>query len=184
MKKPARCGPVSMSKGCTAPSVAWSLAAVGHKPKFEYSWFGGQYCIILIRLTKVGQVGMETKIPDFKYNPARASNNYVPSIELADRVIHKIGNPDEFYKTFGYTQDIKEAGVLPDEFIWDEYIKEGALDFSACLQMHVIEYLRKYSATFIEEYGNQCEIWVAAHAEVRAARGVACVACRMAPFCK
>jgi len=126
---------------------------------------------------------MQNQMPHFKYRfITNRANKHVACIEVERRVVHEIRNLDEFYKTFGYDQHIAQAGILPDEFIWEKYIQSPDGDFSACLQMHIIEYLKKHSAAFREEYGNQCEGWLAAHAEVRAKRGMACAACRMEPF--
>src|SRR3989304_2003209 len=117
--------------------------------------------------------------PHFKYCHASSSNKHVASIKVEGKVIHEISNLDEFYKSFGYTQDMRMAGGLPDEVFLGEYINNKAAKFSACCQMHIVEYLRKYSDTFNKEYGNQFESWLASHAEVRAKRGIACAACRM-----
>ncbi|MBI3481129.1 MAG: hypothetical protein HY016_12375 [Nitrosomonadales bacterium] len=127
---------------------------------------------------------MQKSKPYFKYRQASHANNYVASIEVDGEVLHKIENFDEFYKTFGYTQESRSAGVLPDEFIWSEYINNTAADFTACCQMHIIEYLRMHSASFNEEYGEHYESWQAAHAEIRKKRGMACVACKAKPLCK
>jgi hypothetical protein len=76
-----------------------------------------------------------------------------------------------------------KAGILPDEFIWEEYVKDCAVNFESCLQMHIIEYLNKHSTIFKEKYDNQYEGLLARHALEREARGVACFVCRMKPFC-
>lgn len=126
---------------------------------------------------------MHSLIPHFKYRFATISNKLVACIESDKKVIHEILNLDEFYSVFGYTQEISQTGVLPDEFIWAEYIKGSSADFSSCIQIHIIEYLRKYSDTFQKEYGSQCDSWIAAHNEVMVEKGAACVACRMKLFC-
>jgi len=77
--------------------------------------------------------------------------------------IHKIENLDVLYKELGYTPDIREAGVLPDEFIWYEYTKGNPSPFASCLQMHIVEYLVKNSIVFICEYGNQYQDWFDDH---------------------
>jgi hypothetical protein len=122
---------------------------------------------------------MHQPMPHFKYLPFSRSSNQMPSIAVEGEVIHIIEKLDKFYEAFGYTQDMAKAGVLPEEFIWHEYNKYPT--FSACMQIHIIEFLREHSKTFAMKYGNQYEDWIDAHAIVRAERGSACVACRMNP---
>jgi len=126
---------------------------------------------------------MQNTMPHFKYHHASVSNGYVASIEAEGKFVHRISNLDDFYRAFGYTKDMRRDGLLPDEFIWDEYINNPIGDFTACCQMHLIEYLKKHSDLFVAQYGNKIESWCTAHAEVRAKRGVACAACRMEPLC-
>ncbi len=123
-------------------------------------------------------------MPHFKYHLTNVSRMNFGCIEVAGEVIHKIDNVDEFYKEFGYTPDIRKAGVLPDEYVWDEYINNATVNNAACLQMHIIEYLIKHSESFRRKYGVQCESWIADHAKETVARGVACAACRMESFCE
>lgn len=117
-------------------------------------------------------------VPHFKYHSASIANRQAASIEVEGKAIHKIENPDKFYKEFGYTQDMARAGILPDEFIWSEYTNNSSADFTACIQIHIIEYLIKHSETFRKTYGEKCEGWLAAHEAEAAAKGIACVACR------
>jgi hypothetical protein len=95
-------------------------------------------------------------------------------------VIDKIDNLDEFYKLFGYTDEIANTGILADEFIWDNYVKDNRFD--ACLQMHIVEYLNKHSAKFKELYGGQYEEYVKEHVKAREARGCECYACKHVTF--
>jgi hypothetical protein len=126
---------------------------------------------------------MQNKIPHFQFHTVKNSSSYASCIEMDGEVIHYISNPDEFFKEFGYTADMRMAGVLPEEFIWDEYVKDPVSKFITCRQIHMIRFLKKHSDTFIRKYGNQCENWLATYAKVTAASGVACFACRMRPLC-
>jgi len=126
---------------------------------------------------------MPIKIPHFKHCYRDASSKHHEFIEADGELIHKIEDQDEFYKTFGFTIDMAKAGVLPDEFIWEEYIKDSVTKYTACLQMHIIEYLRKHSDTFTRKYGDQYEDWIAAHAEARTAKGELCFTCKAKSFC-
>jgi hypothetical protein len=121
-------------------------------------------------------------IPHFKYTSPKQSNNLTARIEVGVRIIHVIEDLSEFYKVFGYSLDMAKAGVLPDEFIWEEYIKNS--DYTACMQMRIIEYLRMHSDAFMKEFGDQCDKWISVHEAIRAETGMECVACRMKPFCE
>lgn len=117
-------------------------------------------------------------MPRFTYRYANVLNRRVPCIEADGKIIHEIRNLDEFYGMFGYTPDSGREGLLPDEFIWAEYINSADADFSPCIQMHIAEYLRKHSEAFNKEYGDCWDSWVANHAKFREKTGVPCVACR------
>lgn len=117
---------------------------------------------------------MQNPMPYFKYRFVNISNKRVPCIETGGRIIHEIRNLDEFYKMFGYTREVSKAGLLPDEFIWSEYIKDSNEEFSDCLQMHIVQYLRMYSKEFNREYGDQADAWLAEHINAKARRGIVC----------
>ena len=126
---------------------------------------------------------MPNRIPHLKHRSKGSFGRQYEFISIDGEFLHKIENLDEFYRTFGYITDMAKAGILPDEFIWDEYIKDAPLAFTDCLQIHIIEYLLKHSGTFSQKYAGQCEDWIATHVEAVTARGVLCVTCRMKPFC-
>ncbi len=126
---------------------------------------------------------MQNKIPHFKHCTKGGSNSQYGFIGVNGRFLHKVENMAEFYRTFGYTADMAKAGILPEEFIWDEYIKDAPVAYTDCMQIHIIEYLQKHSAEFQKRYGEQFKSWVAAHVEAVTARGILCATCRMKPFC-
>lgn len=123
-------------------------------------------------------------LPHLKYNYANPHHPYFGCIEADGKVIHRVKNMDDFYSSFGYTAAMRKAGVLPDEFVWAEYIKESnAVSFATCMQVHIAEYLIKNSAEFREKYSAQCESFLAAHAVEKLTNTAACAACRTKPFC-
>jgi len=69
----------------------------------------------------------------------------------------------EFHKAVGYTPEILEAGMKLDEFIWKKYVKDVTAASHACFQLHIIEYLLKYSASFKNDYEGQYDDWIAVH---------------------
>ena len=127
---------------------------------------------------------MQVQIPHFKYSISTDPINPVLSIEADGKVIHEEACSDEFYKAFGYNQQLKNAGVLPEEFISKEYIKDNEINYYlACMQMHIIDYLKNYSEPFKASYADQCDNWISGYAEIVATRGEKCASCRMMPYC-
>ena len=74
-----------------------------------------------------------------------------------------------------------KEGILPDEFIWDEYIKAGSVKSTACMQMHIIEYLNKFSGSFRKKYSDQYKSWIVADAKPE--NEDLCFSCDLKPFC-
>ena len=125
---------------------------------------------------------MQNIIPTFQYSTKGNVNNHYGHIDADGQLIHWIKNLDEFYEALGFTASMAKEGMMPDEFIWDEYIKVGAINSAACLQMHIIEYLSKYSDSFRKKYSDQYKNWIAADAI--AEKDKLCFSCKMNPFCQ
>jgi hypothetical protein len=123
------------------------------------------------------------QVPNFKYIQPSNSNNHIGHIKYDEEFIYPIKDLDEFYKELGYTKELRFAGVLPDEFIWDTYRKNLDRECIGCLQLLLINYLSKHSDTFRRKYDIQCKRWLEILAEVRAARSLECVNCRIKPLC-
>lgn len=129
---------------------------------------------------------MQKKIPHFSYHTKWNTQDIVCSIEANGDVIHNVSSFDDmdvFYRVFGYTEDAAKKGILPEEFVWSEYIRDGAGKFSDCVQMHLIEYLNLHSAKFKSLHGDDCSKWMLDHAEARKAKGELCIACKIEPIC-
>lgn len=118
---------------------------------------------------------MTNEIPHFKYKRINLHSKQVGCIVLGEEIMHRIaplgseGSMDEFYKEFGYTLELAKKAILPEEFIWETYFRHPDRNCDACYQLHMIEYLLKYADEFTKEYGHECDDWIAAHAEARAA---------------
>lgn len=124
-------------------------------------------------------------LPRFKYHCTKPSDSLFGCIEADGKVLCRVTNLDEFYATFGYSAEVRQQGILPDEFIWGEYIKgDNAKKFSTCMQVHIVEYLLAHSPTFVEQYGAQSRELLAAHVQEKLTNTEACAACRMKPFCE
>jgi hypothetical protein len=111
----------------------------------------GKYSTYVVMQTKL-------KIPHLSYILNSPMHKYYKCIVANGDLIDKIDSLDEFYKEFGYTAEIAKTGILADEFIWDNYVKDRSLD--ACLQMHIVQYLIKHSLKFKELYVHCYEEYV------------------------
>ena len=132
---------------------------------------------------KISISDMQNQVPHFAYSPPNVSKGYAAWIKKNGQPFHQIKNLDAFYMELGYTPDIRKAGVLPDEFIWDEYTKGNPSPNASCFQMHIIEYLVKNSIAFISEYGNQYQDWFNNHIEAVTEKNISCAPCRGESFC-
>jgi len=126
---------------------------------------------------------MKKSLPKITYNLSRPMSERYRGIEVNGELIHWIDDTDKFYELFGFTPDMRKAGILPEEFIWDEYIDKRKFDFSPCMQIQIIQYLREHSKNFLRKYGHQCEKWLAAHVTNRGAIHDVCETCKMKPSC-
>ena len=126
---------------------------------------------------------MKKTLPNITYNLSNPGNEMYRYIEINGEPIHWIEDPDKFYAIFGFTRDMRQAGMLPEEFIWGEYRNNRKFDFTACMQTQIIKYLRVHSHKFLQKYGNQCEQWLAALAHMRPSTESVCPACKMNPVC-
>lgn len=97
----------------------------------------------------------------FQYNLSSLTNPNYGWITLDRNNIHKIANVDEFYKALGFTDAIKQTGILAEEFVWAEYRKDHSKKAEICFQIKIIEYLKLHSAAFSEKYAAECEEWTA-----------------------
>ena len=126
---------------------------------------------------------MRSQVPYLRYRPKDPSNRHFGFVEVDGEIVHKVNDLNAFYEAFGYIDDMRKQGVLPEEFIWEEYVKDSAENHTACYQIHLVEYLIKYSDIFRRKYGVQCVEWLAAHAEDITARDELCVTCRKRSYC-
>lgn len=92
-------------------------------------------------------------LPDFKFMPPRVINNGSGSIAMGDGSFHHINNLEEFYDALGVKDNGGGGGLLPEEFIWDRYTRDGATKSRWCLQMQIANYLHTHSARFKAQYG-------------------------------
>lgn len=90
--------------------------------------------------------------PIIKFELSRPSLQTYSCIYIGNTVLHRIGSIDEFYEYLGFTQSKKNRGIVFDEFIWEEYTKDGAVQSSDALQAKLIEYLKRHCPNFIDSH--------------------------------
>jgi hypothetical protein len=115
-------------------------------------------------------------IPKFKYGSRDANKNYV--IELEGEVVHRIEDIKEFYQALGYSEDIAKAGLLPDEYIWEKFIKDAETKCHQCFQLHIFKYLHQQSARFREIYQANLEEWSTVLAMAKLCGTAHCPSCK------
>jgi hypothetical protein len=84
-------------------------------------------------------------LPNFRY------------VEVDGEAVHRISDIKQFYEALGYSDEINKQGILHDEFIWDEYLKDGSSKCDHCLKAKLVEYLKTHSMKFVEKYGSEID---------------------------
>jgi hypothetical protein len=110
---------------------------------------------------------MTDKIPHFKFHIKTSANKFSGRIELKGEVIHTITDFGEFYNACGYTKGMAKKGILPDDYIWETFFQNTGKNCTSCFQLHLIEYLLKYSETFTKKFRHKCDELIEVHAENR-----------------
>lgn len=126
---------------------------------------------------------MSNGIPHFKYELLHPRKKQCGGIMLNGSVVHRIVSIDEFYAEYGYTLEMAQNGILPEEFIWETYFRHPERNCDACYQLHTIEYLLKHSDSFAQKYGHECNNWIAAHSKARAACNFKCADKELSEVC-
>ena len=121
-----------------------------------------------------------SSIPRFKFQlPNRHFHCGLITVDI--EVVHRIVDVDNFYNSLGYTDEIRETGLTFDEFMWFEYRKDNCNKSESCLQAKIIEYLIKYSSSFVEKYGDQYENWLGICFNEMKLNSAECTNCIMHP---
>ena len=120
---------------------------------------------------------MQPQIPHFKYSSKDPAHQHLGFIEDEREVVYWIDDLDEFYQAFGYSDDMRKWGVLPDDYLWEEFLCDSKSKYSACFQIHIIEYLLKHSPLFVNEHWHQCDNWIAALNKELSSNGTECHTC-------
>ena len=119
-------------------------------------------------------------MPDFQFHFSyRHLNNGL--ITVGDEVIHRIMDVDTFYNELGYTDSMRNIGLSFDEFIEFEYRNDNCNKPKVCLQAKIVNYLIKYSSTFLKKYAGQYENWLGGCSVKKLADSAGCVDCILHP---
>ncbi|MBZ0104843.1 MAG: hypothetical protein K8H84_04345 [Sulfuricella denitrificans] len=142
-------------------------------------------CKVILRiLDEVNFMNMNTSKagPHFSYNLSSSSKKNFGCIVADGFIYHRVADFDEFYRVLGYTESMrKTSSVLPDEFIWDWYVRDNDASSTQCLQSKIKVYLYKHSARFVEEFGAEYEGMLGQCASDKMDDSAICVACPMHP---
>ena len=122
------------------------------------------------------------KLPQLKLVLSSPNSQHFRHIMLGGESLCFIEDIDAFYQTLGYTENIAKAGMLAEEFVWEEYIHNTG--YSVCLQMHIFDYLNAHSPAFAKDYSKEYIAFVEEHNKARLARGSACAGCKLNEYCK
>lgn len=111
---------------------------------------------------------MSTENSQFTFRLKPSPGMDLPCIELDGDAIHSITDLNEFYKYLGYSEEIALCGTLPEEFVWETYFKNTIKNCASCYQLHIIDFLLRYSKTFTKKYGKQCHRLITPHTASKA----------------
>lgn len=100
---------------------------------------------------------------------------------VGDDCIRKIDDIENFYEALGYTEEVRRTGVMPDEFIWQEFTRDNADASPCCLQAKILEYLIRHSGTFKKKYGAEATEWAKACKSAKAGTLRVCRNCKLNP---
>ena len=121
-------------------------------------------------------------LPQLKIILSSPNHEHYRHIMLGNDSLCFVEDLQAFYRAVGYTVEKAKAGILPEEFIWQEYVHNDG--YSVCLQKHILDYLHAHSPKFNELYSEAYLSFCEAHKEARLARGDACAGCKLVEYCK
>ena len=122
---------------------------------------------------------MQIQMPRFKVLSNDHISKHSVIIELEGEIIHKVEDLHEFQQALGFKADMAKNGILPDEYVWERFVKGSQARCSSCYQLHILKYLMKHSARFRNRFEEQKEEWIAALAMAGIVTGnIVCPVCK------
>jgi hypothetical protein len=93
-------------------------------------------------------------LPRLQYHLSTPSSLYHGWIMANGEKLHRISDYYEFYAVLGYSEEVRQEGKLPDEYVWERYTRAGAAMSAKCLQAQVASYLHKHSVKFNSRFSD------------------------------
>jgi hypothetical protein len=121
------------------------------------------------------------KLPKFEYDLRHTFDINYGSIRAGNVLIHQIADTNDFYQSLGFTEEMHRNGELPEEFIWTEYLKDGAKRADVCLQAKIIAYLCKNVGDFRPRYKYSYRYWIGSCQSEKMNDGKDCTNCKKHP---
>jgi hypothetical protein len=121
------------------------------------------------------------QLPRFEYDFTYPFNRNYRWIMAGEEMIHQVYDINDFYKSLGFTEDIHKKGNLPEEYIWNEYHKDGAKREDACLQAKIVAYLFKNAWGFRTTFENSYKNWIGSCESAKMNDSKYCTACKKHP---
>ncbi len=120
---------------------------------------------------------MSSSLPHINYRMRDPANRHFGFIEIDDVEKYWIDDLEAFYQAFGYNSELRKQGIMPDEFIWEEYIKDTK-KHTDCYRFHILEYLFQHSESFRQKHLMDYEHWITEHAATMKENGGHCCTCK------
>jgi len=130
---------------------------------------------------KAAKLKKHAVAPHFEFKFTH-QNHYKAVIIVNGEVIHRIVDMDNFYNTVGYTEDKRKSEFSFDQHIQEEFLKVSSNKSAECLQAKLIEYLIKYSETFMKKYAREYQNWLGSCSNRRGNDLEHCATCKMHPL--
>jgi len=122
------------------------------------------------------------QLPTFKIDNFSAHRHrHFQCVVVDGAVFHRVFDLRAFYATLGYTKDIANQWIAPDEYIWEIFTRAGAPRSRTCLQRLIVHYLRQHSPEFTARYGTVVEPLVGKCTPQAVATAKFCTECFMHP---
>lgn len=120
--------------------------------------------------------------PRFKYNLTTPYTSKYGFITLGNEIICEIDNTQVFYSALGFNEDIRN-NMLAEEFVWNEFHKDGSSKSEICLQARIISYLSRRLGIGIEKIEER-KYWLGKCSEKRLTGFEGCNSCHCNPSSK
>jgi len=130
---------------------------------------------------KSAKINKHAVAPHFELKFTHQSH-YKVVIIVHGEEIHRILDMDNFYNCFGYTEDKRKTEYSFDQHIQEEFLKDSSIKSAECFQAKLIEYLIKYSDTFMKKYAREYQNWLGKCSKACSKKVEYCATCKLHPL--